>query len=363
MKLTHTADHSLTCLLVGCYLEGRVFFSKLLQAHAQAIQVLLSLWLNCNTDYRIREVHCFEHDWRIFSTQSITCADILETYTGTDITATDSFHRVLLVRVHLEQTRDTFLLARTCIQYVATCIYLTWVHTEEYQTTYIWVSSNLKCKCTHWLFEQRLASDYFVRIVHWVTFYIFRILRAWKICTHCIEKWLNALVLKRATTHHRHNHHLQCSCTQCTAYFFFGDGRWIIEIFFHQCIIIFCDCLKELIAPRFAFFYHVGRNFFYHCVSTEAFIRPVESLHCDKVYHTLKGFLCTDWQVDWAWICSQHFAHLAAYFIEVGTAAVHLVYISYTWHIIFVGLTPYSFWLRLYTTYGTECCHSTIEHA
>ena len=35
---------------------------------------------------------------------------ILETYASTNITSTDNFYRILLVRMHLEQTGHTLLL-------------------------------------------------------------------------------------------------------------------------------------------------------------------------------------------------------------------------------------------------------------
>ena len=120
VKLTHTADYGLTGFFVSLYTECRVFFSKLLQAYAKTVEVLLSLRFNSDTDNWVWEVHCFEHDWSIFSTQSVTSADILETNAGTDVTAANHFHWVLLVRVHLEEARDAFLLARASVEHVAT---------------------------------------------------------------------------------------------------------------------------------------------------------------------------------------------------------------------------------------------------
>ena len=121
VKLTHTANYSLTCFFVSLYTERRVFSCQLSQSHTQLIQVFLSLRLYCNTDNRIGEIHWFQCDRIIFVTQRITSTDILETNTSTNITTTDSFHRILLVWVHLEQTRDTFFLTRACVVNIRTC--------------------------------------------------------------------------------------------------------------------------------------------------------------------------------------------------------------------------------------------------
>ena len=120
MELTHTADDGLACLLVGLYAECRVLFGELLKTDAELVKVFLSLGLYGDTDHRIGELHSLKHDGVVLVAECVTCAYILETYTGTDVTAADFLHRVLLVRVHLEQTRHTLLLARTGVENVAT---------------------------------------------------------------------------------------------------------------------------------------------------------------------------------------------------------------------------------------------------
>ncbi|EJX07948.1 hypothetical protein EVA_03941 [gut metagenome] len=115
VKLTHTRNHRLTALFVSLHSESGVFLSQLRQALRELIKILLSLGLNCNTDNGIREVHRLENNRSRFVAKRITSADILETNASTNITSADNLYRILVVRVHLEKTRYTFLLTRTNI--------------------------------------------------------------------------------------------------------------------------------------------------------------------------------------------------------------------------------------------------------
>ena len=76
-------------LFVGSDGKGRVFFGQFLQADSQLVEIFLRLRLNRNTDYRCREIHCFENDGSIFCAQRITRANILETYTCANIATVD----------------------------------------------------------------------------------------------------------------------------------------------------------------------------------------------------------------------------------------------------------------------------------
>ena len=55
-------------------------------------------------DGAFRECHALEYDWCTLSAQCIASADVFETDTCANITSLNLLHRVLVVRVHLEQT-------------------------------------------------------------------------------------------------------------------------------------------------------------------------------------------------------------------------------------------------------------------
>ena len=97
VKLTHTGNNCLTCLFVSLNCKRRVFFSQFSQTVRQFIHILLSLRLNCDTDYRFGEVHRFQYDRCGFVAQRITGMDILEAYTGTNITGANHLNRILFI--------------------------------------------------------------------------------------------------------------------------------------------------------------------------------------------------------------------------------------------------------------------------
>ena len=195
-----------------------------------------------------------------------------------------------------------------------------------------------------------------------MTFNTLGVFRAWQISANGVKKWLNALVLERTTAKHWHNLHLQSGSAQSTLDFVDGDGRWVVEVFFHKLVVEFGDCFEHLVAIAFSFVNQVCRNFFFNVVGTLLFIRPVESLHLHKVNDSLECFLSTDRNFNRARISTEHVVHLTANLKEVGTAAVHLVHVTDTRHVVFVSLTPNGFRLRFNTTNGAESGNGTIEH-
>ncbi len=90
---------------------------------------------------------------------------------------------------------------------------------------------------------------------------------------------------------------------------------------------------------------------------------PEDSLHGDKVDNALEGFFGADGNLDGAGICTEHILDLAHYFEEVCTRTVHLVNVTYTGHVIFVGLTPHGFRLGFNTAYGAERGNGAVENA
>ncbi len=107
----------------------------------------------------------------VFVAKGVAGADILETYTCTDIAATDFLHRVLLVGVHLEKTRNTFLLVTARIEHIAAGNNITRINAEEAQTAYIGVGGNLERKGAHRSLRRGIACLDLLGIVDSVTFY------------------------------------------------------------------------------------------------------------------------------------------------------------------------------------------------
>ena len=111
VKLTHSADDCLAGLVIRPYGERRILLSELAEGDAKLVQVALGLRLDSDTDNRIREFHRFEHNLMILVADGVSCTEILESDSGADVSGLDELDRVLMVGVHLVQTRDSFLLS------------------------------------------------------------------------------------------------------------------------------------------------------------------------------------------------------------------------------------------------------------
>ncbi|CCZ70185.1 putative uncharacterized protein [Bacteroides sp. CAG:702] len=263
--------------------------------------------------------------------------------------------------MHLEQTRNTFFLSRTRIVDIRTCLNLTRINTEESQTAYIRVGSNLKCQSSSFFIFARLTV-FFSSGRGVCTHNIRSIQRRRQECTYIIQQCLHALILKRRTAQHRHDFHLQSSGTQSTQDFFFRNRRRIIEVLFHQSFVELSYFFQHFIAPFIRFVNQVCRDILYLIIGTHGFIMPIDSFHLDQVNQSLEVFFGTDRNNYRTRISAQYIFHLTYHFEEVRARTVHFVDITDTGNIVLVSLTPYRFRLRLNATYGTISSNSTVQH-
>ena len=120
MKLTHTADNGLSGILIGLGGERRVLFRKLGQRHGELVYVSLCLGFHRHTDNRVGEHHRFKYDGFVFDAYRITGAQLFEPDCGADITCLHKVYRVLLVAVHLIQSRNSFFLSCAGIEHIGT---------------------------------------------------------------------------------------------------------------------------------------------------------------------------------------------------------------------------------------------------
>ena len=287
--------------------------------------------------------------------------NILETYTCANVAGTDYVHRILVVGVHLEQTAHTFLLTGTYIIDIGTSLYLTGVNTEEGQAAYIRVCSNLECQSSRLFVFARFAVFLFAGIGVG-TDDVGRIEGRGEEHTNVVEQRLYTLILERRTTGHRHDVECERTLADTGDDFLFREAVGIFKIFLHESLVLLCGSFHELGAPFFALILQLCGDVFDVVLSTHRFVVPEDSLHTDEVHDTLEFLFSTDGHRDGAGSSTEDVLHLAHYFKEVGTGAVHLVHITDTGNIVLVSLTPNGFRLRFHTTNGAIGCHSTVEH-
>ena len=110
VKLTHTFDDGLVGFFVTREVERRIFLRELDQTGGHLFDVSLGLRLDGNLDNGIGELHAFEDNLLSLVAQRVTGGGVLETSDGDDVTSARHFDVLTLVRVHLEEATDAFLL-------------------------------------------------------------------------------------------------------------------------------------------------------------------------------------------------------------------------------------------------------------
>ena len=360
MKLTHTGDNGLTGLLVSLNGECRILLSELSQTDTEFVEVSLRLRLYGDTDNRCRELDRLEYDRMILSAEGIARADILESHTCTYITGADEINRVLVIGVHLEDTRDTLFLAGTGIVDIRTCLQFTGINSEVAQTSYIRVSSNLECECGKRLGIVGLTCCRLV-VARVCTFDNRCIHRRRQVRTYGVEHRLYTFILERRTAYNGEDMHAYATLADSGADLVLGDSGRIREILLHQHVVELGTCLQHLVTPLLSLGYEVGRNILNGVFCTHRLVVPEDSFHLDQINHALEGLFCSDRNLDRARLCAKHFLDLANNVEEVRTRAVHLVDVADTRYAVLVSLTPNGFRLRLYTAYGAERSYRTVK--
>ena len=260
VQLAHAADHGLAAVLVGLDGERRVFFGQFAQSDTELVEILLSLRLDGQTDHRFGERHRFEYDRVLFVAKRVARADILEADGGADIAGADYFHRVLLVSVHLVNTADTLLLARTAVVHIRAGLELARINPDERQTAYERIRSDLESQTAERIALGRLARGLLARTGigadHGVD-----VDRRGQESHHIIEQQLHALVLEGRAAEHRHDRHRDGRFADRGDQLVGSDRIGILEELLHQRIVGRRDFLDQLRAPFGRLGLHVFRNF------------------------------------------------------------------------------------------------------
>ena len=190
-----------------------------------------------------------------------------------------------------------------------------------------------------------------------------RIIRTRQVRANGIKQRLHSFILKRRTANHRIDLHVNRTLTDGHTKFIFRNRRRIVKIFFHDRVVTFGYGFKHFIAPFLRFSQKSGRNVFDLILSAHRFIAPIDSLHGHEINHAFKVFFGADRYLNRTRRCSQHVTHLTNHFKKVRSRAVHLVYVTDTRNIIFIGLAPHRLRLRLHSTHSTKCGHRSVKDA
>ena len=264
--------------------------------------------------------------------------------------------------MHLVQTADTLFLARTAVQNVRTCVEATRVSTDEGQTTYEGVGSDLERQSAERI-SSRSITNCLITGRGVSTNNSGYINGRRQVSDDAIEQQLYTFIFKRRTAEHGDELHRAGSFTDCLHKLLTGNRVGIGEEFLHQSLVLGSNLLDKFVTPLLCLGLHLGGNLFELEVIAYSLVIVVDdSVHVDKVYKTNEFVLRTDRQYKGKGISTQTLFNLCANVHEVCTGTVHFVNVTDTGHIVFVGLTPYGLTLGLYATYCTEGCNSTVQH-
>ena len=136
-----------------------------------------------------------------------------------------------------------------------------------------------------------------------------------------------------------------------------------IEIGFHRLIVAFHGVVDQVLTRFLGFFEQVSRNFFVAIIGTQGVIIPNHSLHADNVHKAGQGIFRPDRELDRHSLGAQTVANALHGLIEIGTDLVHLIDEHDTRHLIFIGLAPDGFGLRLDPGIAIKHSHSPVEDA
>ncbi len=177
-----------------------------------------------------------------------------------------------------------------------------------------------------------------------------------------VKQSLNALVLERRTADHRVDSHGKRAFADSGLDLIYCDCGRIVEIFLHQVLVKLSESLEHLVAVFLSLCDEVCRNLLDGVLSAHCLVVPEDGLHVDQVDNALECLFSADRDLDGKRIGAEHILDLADNLEEVGSGAVHFVYVTDTGHIVFVGLTPDSLALGLNATHCAESSHCSVEH-
>ena len=178
-----------------------------------------------------------------------------------------------------------------------------------------------------------------------------------------VKQRLHALVLERRAAHHRANAKVKRCLADLADDFLGGDAVGVFHVLLEQCLVVFDGSLDEVGAVFRNHFLHVFGDFDFVVNRAIVGFFPSVCLIPNQVNDSDEVVFGTDGQLDGHWSSVELLADLVQHLKEIGACAVHLVDVADTRDIVFVGLVPHGFRLRLHPTDGAEDGDSTIQNA
>ena len=179
---------------------------------------------------------------------------------------------------------------------------------------------------------------------------------------HRIEQGLHAAVLECAAAQHRHNFTGNRALAQRGLDFGLGQ-RHTIQVFLQQFFAGFRRGFDHAAVPFLGHLLQRRRDLDVFELDALRGIVPHDRLHLDQVDHAMEIIFRPDRDLHRDRIAFQAFADLLMHAQEIGADAIHLVDEGQPRHLVFVGLPPHGFRLRLHAADRVVHHAGAVQHA
>ena len=183
-----------------------------------------------------------------------------------------------------------------------------------------------------------------------------------QVVDHGVQHRLHALVLERAAAQHGHDFIADGARAQGLLQFVFGKCA-AVEVALGEFWCRFGRLLDQLVVPFLRLLRSACRDLAIAELHALAGVVPGDRAHFDQVDHAREMFLGADRQLDRHRHAFQAVADLLAHAQKIGADPVHLVDEGDPRNMVFVGLPPDRFRLRLHPADGVVDHHGAVEHA
>ena len=343
IELAHAGDDRLGGLLVEGDDEGRVFHRERVERNAELLVVTAGFRLHRDRDDRRREVDGFKRNRMRRIAERVARAGLGETDARNDVAGMRLFERLLLGRVHAEQTADALLAVNRRVKHLRAELHraridadernlaagLRIVHDLERETAERLVVGNLALLVGIVLRNRRA-----------------RVKRGREIVADAVEERLNALVLERGAAERRGDGARKAALAERLLDLVVRE-LLACEKLLHERIVLLGRRLDHLLAVLLRLLHVLLGDVLLENRLAERLHVEVKRFHLDEVDDALERIRSADRDDDRNRVGAELLLHLVHHAVEVRADAVHLVNERNLRHFVLLGLAPHLLGLGL----------------
>ena len=159
VQFAHAGNDGLAGFFVAAHAERRIFLSQTRQRQTHLFLVSLRLGFHGLRNHGLRENHAFEQDVGVDVAQRFAGGHVFQTHHGGDVACQHFLDFFAVVRVHLQNAADTFLLALDGVVDRIARLQDARVNAHEGQLTHERIAHQLECQRRELLFVVGFARD------------------------------------------------------------------------------------------------------------------------------------------------------------------------------------------------------------